>query len=367
MAGITGPLRFECDFAGDRNASRLCLNGGTCSTAAASNGDSWDVCVCPSGFSADYTLGHFPNCSLPSAALPVMFGVLTVCYMLSFMFCVPEYWHLKSQVKQLMLINLIQGVLNWAVFLSVFAENGFFEAAAILSFLSNSLIFVTMTQTTLMTSIPIYGMFKQSVTNMKRAFYAITTVTILVELAVTICMIIFARDANPAKFNKVMVVYQFFNNGAMIVLGSINCASVIRLRQNLVKSHGASSREDIQMEALIARLNKMIQAAIWTTSLFGVLLIYPIVWMVLKSFPGQYILFFIMYSSTPFYMVQSVISFRTESTERLQEIKDGKHTSRKGKKDDTEHSKSKTTSKNIQSSEVQLATSIYRAESSTAM
>ena len=98
---------------------------------------SGDVCGnCPNGYTKDFSFAHFPTCSFPTELYEYILAILTPFAFLGMIFMGRILFKLRSQVFKLGISGIIFEFTIWAWLLSLYVQNGFFEAGIVFYLLS---------------------------------------------------------------------------------------------------------------------------------------------------------------------------------------------------------------------------------------
>lgn len=308
MVGFT---EFKCDQSGNPNASRLCQHGSTCgSFPSPLDGRAMDVCICPDGYFHDFTAGHFYDCGVPSYALGVMFGVLTLSTIIAYVISIPIFFTLRSSAKRILGYALLQSLFSWAVLTAIWIERGHFQSASILLFVANVLLVRTQVEGTIIFSTPIYAMLRQSMVTVKRVIFGVEFFNMIGQLTLSIILIVYSKDVDVSRFNSTMIVFLFFMSINTIGLSFVMFRFSTRLMRDINET--SMAKDDRKIAEFADRLKRMNNNHLLNLSFSCLLLVFPIVMLAIGTFPGQYILMFTMHAGVPYFLIQAAWLLRLD-------------------------------------------------------
>jgi hypothetical protein len=119
-------MNFRCNLYSGENDTILCMNSKATCERQASGGES---CICPSGFVRDYTGLHIDNCSMPEDYLKILFSACTVPMFIAIVSILSKVSTLQIGVRKLALAFSLCLLFQWAWILSIYLDNGSYEAS----------------------------------------------------------------------------------------------------------------------------------------------------------------------------------------------------------------------------------------------
>jgi hypothetical protein len=305
-------VQFRCDPWNDRNASRLCFYGSDCGVPdSISSANFAEYCRCTDGYLHDNLGGHFPNCGLPRYALAIMFGVITATTLMSLYVGVPIYFELRSGARKAFRLQLFVLSFGWLVYLTLWIEQGMYEAPLIFMVLRNVSNFHSLAQLTLMFTAPVYALVKGDYNRIRRRIRGIEGFSAIGQVVIIIPALIFCRDLDPWRYNSVMAV--FF---AFVSVGSVTMSVVILKQIDMLSSRIAAQLKaspNPKLLDLVKRLSDMHRINIILIFAYSCYGIFPICFIALGSLPGQYIILFIFFSLTPYLCARGAMTLRIDA------------------------------------------------------
>jgi hypothetical protein len=239
-----------------------------------------------------------------------MFGVLTVVTMLTLVFSYPVLSELKAKARKILLLAMLNCCFGWAVFLAVWVEQGHFQAATVMLFLSNMFLTRCQAEGTLIFLRPMMMTLKRDLRSIERILWGYECFNGFGQLVLGIALIVFTRDVNPNRYNSVMVVFLFLLALVAFSLGLTVYIASVYLKAE-VNSY-FSSKDDVKMKAFVERLDNMKATNLANCLFSSMLFAFPLVSVVLGSFPGQYVLFFVIHIGLPIFTLQAAQLLRLE-------------------------------------------------------
>jgi hypothetical protein len=308
-------VNFRCDVWNDRNASRLCLFGSECRGFDSNQNltDLLEYCECAKGYRHDFVAGHFPNCGLPVNALGVMFGILTAATLISLYVALPIYLELRARARKVMLLQLIVLPAGWCTYLTLWIEQGMYEAPLIFVLIRNAANIHSLAELTLMFTAPVSALMKEDYNRMRRLIRIIEFVALVGQSALVLTAIVFCRDADPRRYNSVIAVLFAFFSGMSVTMSLVILKQVFALESRINAQLRTSTNQ--KMIAFARRLTKMRQINISFVLVYIYVGIFPICFFVLGSLPGQFVFLFFMFISVPSVTARGAMTLRTDGDE----------------------------------------------------
>jgi hypothetical protein len=273
---------FNCKTSAGQD---LCFNGGVCRELNASQIEP-DVCICPEGFGPDFTLFHSPNCALPNSTLEIFAGTFSAVWLIVFIWYVNRirYLPMKSRVRQLAAVGLVNSLSLEASVILLAAQNGFFEGSLI-SFAINLLsIMVFVTMITLQMFEFAHGMYANRVRMMRSALnYILVGYTVGILTTASACIAL-SHTNELWKFDVALCVFL----GTTYFTITFLCLIALKYINEFIGLLGApgNEREQVEFSKMGARLKSMkkLSAAIIMNQISNAILL-VLVRSLLGSFP----------------------------------------------------------------------------------
>jgi hypothetical protein len=300
--------------------SAFCLNGGLCRVEPSTGRH---YCECQKGYLNDYTVGHFPNCGVPEHALGVIAGIVVALAVITYLVSVPIYLEVEHKVKSLVGQWILATTLVMAMALALWAEQGGFRGFHICLLLFDLTVYRNIKTSTLTFSGPLYALLGRDMTWFQRKLTGLEIINDIGQVATIVPLLIFSRDDDPGNFNVAMVAYLFLFAFATMATTIFMVFQTLELKRSVASLTRAlnatsSSPANDKLVKFEARLRSMF---LFNVSLFAnslLLIVFPLVILVLGSFPGQYILLAFLHIVVPLSGIGASIILSRQSGDQVQ-------------------------------------------------
>ncbi|KAH9260934.1 hypothetical protein BASA81_000630 [Batrachochytrium salamandrivorans] len=184
----------------------LCLNQGYCLPNTTTT-----TCVCPPGFASDDLLFHLGNC-------------LTV-----WLFLFREWMHTMNLASRIGKCTLGLVFFVWLTTMTMYAQNGYYEAATVLMFVSELFMIQLVYYLFLAFIIPLCTIFRISSKRIKKALFGGAIMVAGVAFILAAVMLAFSRQ--PDEFNRAQFAHGLF----FFVLDAASVSVLVWQSWNLAK------------------------------------------------------------------------------------------------------------------------------------
>ena len=300
-----GFVHFRCDSSGNVNRSDLCLNGGTCASFIEADGFERQFCMCPPEYVHDFVAGHFPNCAMTTATLPVMFGVLLAIAILALGVSGLIFLELKSSLRRVAGLAIATTILCVLMFLSVWVQSGLFEAGLVFWFLRNVVNYRCLIELAYVFTRPMYALLRTKMDRFKRLMTVLEVINFSVQLAIIVSLMVFSRDGFPSRFNSGVTIFFLFFSVMMIAIGATILKQISELKAEIQSN--SLMREDAKLITFSKNLVNYQRLCGSLVVMFTLLIGWPVCYIVLGSLPGQYVFFFFFNLSVPVFTYRGAI------------------------------------------------------------
>ena len=197
---MTAPgIDFQCGV-----QDSLCFFGSSCVILNTTLGFSQQKCInCPIGFEHDNSLGHFPNCAMPSDFMLGFFIVNTIGSVLAFVVVANELRNLRSDARRIGLMFLLALTTFWLSSLGWYVQRGLFEFCLVFYTLGALMSVGAGLSVVSFVIKPVYAVTNEPVTSVKLAVFGIIGGLSLLELGLNLSKFAFIRDENPRTYNLI--------------------------------------------------------------------------------------------------------------------------------------------------------------------
>jgi hypothetical protein len=310
------PFRCGLGEATPNATSALCLNGGLCQVEPDTGRQ---YCECPTGFVNDYTVGHFPNCGLPYYALAIVAGVVVSLSLIALLVSVPIYREVERKVKSLVGLWILVTILNMSMVIALWAEQGAFRGYIVCLLLFVLVVYRNIKAWILTFAGSVYALIKRDMTWFQNMLMGMEVVNAVGQVLAIIPLLIFARDEDTGRFNTALVVYLFLFAFGLIATTSFMVfqtlglkRSVSHLTRALNASLDSSNGTQDRLMNFQKRLHMIVLLNMSMSSTATLLLVFPIVYLAVGSFPGQYILLSFFHVFMPIFCIISAVILRRQ-------------------------------------------------------
>jgi len=350
MAEFTG-ITFRCQLPSQQgtNDSALCLNGASCAFAPGAALE--EYCVCPPGVADDNTVGHFPNCGLQSQSiLPAVFGMLTVLDVVAAVTLIYFSRSVSAAARRIQLLLIAYVVTSWTVYLGMFLQTGTYEVSLVAYVILQILHHRMMVDIILVFTRPIYALVARlpEFELFRILMRVVEAVFDAISLGLLVTCLVFAREANPARYNFFMAISLIFQPLGILSLSAILTVQIYRLDRALPSLSAVKGDSQSDVVGLFrARLRTLWRANVAVSMAYSAFFLFPILFFSIGSFPYQIVFVSALHLSAPFLAVALGLGLRnqqreTPSARKLASVslrpkkvsRTGDNTERGGSKDD---------------------------------
>jgi hypothetical protein len=257
----------------------------------------------PTGYYASH---HFPNCVLPFWYLPSFFAVTTAGTLFALWILIPVVRSTKATVKKIASLHCAGLILLWAHVLSVFVQNGAFEAAIVFLYVYGMMVSYQCYLTMFVVIEPIYAVLRKSTQNLKRLVKVVFTLQGICWTVLQVSIISVCR-AEPGS--KQLPIYNSLGVGINVLAATmfavivcvlyIQAARLQKLIENLQLDRPSSEAfEAGKLPQFLLQL-KALKKTVLILGLNSLIIIIPIVMLILGSFPYNFVLWSLIFTMWP--------------------------------------------------------------------
>jgi hypothetical protein len=218
--------------------------------------------------------------------------------------------------------------------IALWAEQGSFRGLQVCLLFFDLAVYRNIKLSILTFAGPVYALIKRDMTWFQRTLTGLEIINGFGQVVAIIPMLIFARDEDPGNYNVAAVAYLFLFPLGMIATIIFMIFQTAGLKKSIAKLTRALEATSTSPgnDKLIKFQKRLHLVVLLNVSLFSTtvpLLAFPIVILVLGSFPGQYILLSCVHIFLPLFCIGASIILRREKDEQSRDVTGTAHSSSK--------------------------------------
>ena len=287
------------DFRCNNSIHDFCFNGGTCTEVAigGSNETTRQVCSCTGEYTHDFEWFHFSDCSRHKDSGMILVIQLAILLVIVLALLAREViWRLSKDAWKIGTALIIFLVLSFCFALSLYFQDGCYEACAVfsnLTFISATALSVTARTAVLK---PLFSLQKNEFKRLRMIMLSWTTGLCISHVAVLVAMFALCRDEDPQYYNiaaLVGTILLWFSGVSQCVLGWV---AAHKLKKELYRTVSMDANSQVQetSKIMIVRLTHFQTGMTMVIVPFVLMLLaVPITALVLSAFPYFYVLVYL--------------------------------------------------------------------------
>jgi hypothetical protein len=278
---------FRCGLPGTVNDTTLCFHA----SATCAVDEYGEYCVCPSGFIADFTSGHFRNCVLPTWFLPAFFAFNTAGCLLAGFRVGSTIGKLRSEVKTFAMIWIAVITSHWLGTLCLFLQNGLLTPGWVMQTLS-TIVFtrLSVVQMKILTR-PLFAVLRKPTNSFEKGMESMYFSSVIVSGSLGATLAVFASDAaRIGILNFVFMVYIYIMSFFYFIPVGLALVYMKRLRREIMRLQNNVAVSGTSWEDFMVRLDTL-EGANFIIGCSGFFLFIPaVVLSIIGSIPYQFVI-----------------------------------------------------------------------------
>jgi hypothetical protein len=228
--------------------------------------------------------------------MPIVFAIVSFVTILALYKAYVLLPKLRLQMKTLMHVQIAHTFVTWVVVVIVFAEGGAYAAANLFLLLAQILLFRTLFITLKIVTLPTYAVLGRDSTRWVRWLTTMEVFFDSLEAAFLIwAMAESYRAGDNGPYNLAMTCFLFtmgFSQVALIATGIFQARRLLQmLRKSAADLMNHNMQGDSKFKPVMYQLEEIVRSGPVILSTFLTFFAFPIVFLILGSFPYQIVLF----------------------------------------------------------------------------